>query len=450
MGQWPFTFYEVLQILGIPIYKDGAEQIIINCPFCQGGDKDHHLYLYKSTDKYYCFKCGSHGGMLDFYRKIAHPSCTTKEAYREIMKKIYGSYGYKLPKHVWRNAKKQNPSNNLPAPNTEDSKVVENKSKVYEMLLSHLSLSDKHRENLQKRGLADSQIEKLEYKTFPVLNFEKIAYEILATGLSLDEIPGFYNENGKWKLVDINFYYDEAKHELKPFSHGKTGFLIPYRNYKGQILGMQIRYDVPAKKNRYFWLSTSSYPSGTKAQGWVHFACTEQEIRKCKRVYLTEGALKADIIHAKTKVPVIAIPGVKNTTALRSALLLLQKYGVTKVINAFDMDKFTNADVTSAHKKVRRIVMGMGFDYESLTWDSTYKGFDDFLNGSGVPVDERKAYVFSMHTSLSKTLDAKEYGQMLDEIRMVIQKHNGDTTNVLSSNLRPKINRRMKKNGNKN
>ena len=69
-------------------------------------------------------------------------------------------------------------------------------------------------------------------------------------------------------------------------------------------------------------MSSRGLPGGHGAEGWVHIAGQPSE-----QVILTEGPLKADVIHYLTGITVIAVPGVNSLNHLEKALTDLLSQG---------------------------------------------------------------------------------------------------------------------------
>ena len=93
---------------------------------------------------------------------------------------------------------------------------------------------------------------------------------------------------------------------------------------------------------------------------------------------LTEGPMKADVIHTLTGLSVLAIPGVNSLTQLKSALEDLKKEGLRKINTAFDMDFSTNCYVQNGFNNLLSLLDEMGFRFGSYVWDPRYKGLDDY------------------------------------------------------------------------
>ena len=117
---------------------------------------------------------------------------------------------------------------------------VDTRDATYSALLEKLSLAPDHRENLLQRGLTDGEIDKLGYKTTPVLGYASIAAQLQTEGLYLSGVPGFYrNNDGAWTFI-----------------HERRGILIPVRDVDGKIQGLQIRRDNVAKR-KFRWVSSA-------------------------------------------------------------------------------------------------------------------------------------------------------------------------------------------------
>ena len=97
-----------------------------------------------------------------------------------------------------------------------------------------------------------------------------------------------------------------------------------------------------------------------------------------KRAYLTEGPLKGDIAsYFANNALFVCLGGVNAHKGLRETLLSL---GVTEVMEAMDMDQFTNPQVRQAIGTLRREVQSIpGIRYYQCTWNPRFKGVDDYL-----------------------------------------------------------------------
>lgn len=155
--------------------------------------------------------------------------------------------------------------------------------------------------------------------------------------------------------------------------HKARGILIPVRDLRGRIQGLQIRRDNVSRR-KYRWVSSAGREDGCAAETWVHCAG-----RPATEVILTEGALKADIVHALTGRTVIAVAGVNALNHLEPVLHELHSHGTEKIMTAFDMDFLTNPHVQSGYEHLAAILNRTGLRYGTYVWNPAYKGLDDFL-----------------------------------------------------------------------
>jgi len=94
---------------------------------------------------------------------------------------------------------------------------------------------------------------------------------------------------------------------------------------------------------------------------------------------LTEGPMKADVIHALTGLTVLAVPGVNSLTQLETTLSDLRAEGVAEIKTAFDMDFATNYHVQNGYNNLLSLLGNMGFRFGTYLWDPRYKGLDDYI-----------------------------------------------------------------------
>ena len=102
------------------------------------------------TDQYRCNLCGASGNSVSLYARLH--GLTNKEAYMELSR---GGNVYPMP---------QQPGSQ----NTEPQpKPLAQRHEVYTDMLSLLTLSAGHRENLRERGLSDDRIDQNQYRSMP-------------------------------------------------------------------------------------------------------------------------------------------------------------------------------------------------------------------------------------------------------------------------------------------
>lgn len=224
-------------------------------------------------------------------------------------------------------------------------------------MLSLLTLSAEHRENLRERGLSDDRIDQNQYRSMPQTpeGRKLLASLLRGTGHDLQGIPGFRTSYGEWTLS------------------GPNGFLIPVRDKDGLIQGMKIRLDEGEPGRKYRWLSSRNAPNGTRSYSWTHVTGSTAS----KRAYITEGPLKGDVAsYLDNDALFVCIGGVFALHGLKDTLISL---GLTEVVEAMDMDQMTNPQVRRAIQAIRREVQSIrGIRYSKYVWNPAYKGIDDY------------------------------------------------------------------------
>ena len=318
-------------------------EVEASCRFC--GDRGvgkHHLSLNTDTDQYRCNLCGAHGNSVSLYARLKGMS--NKEAYLELVEetKVY-------------------PMPQTPPPQTQERQpaALQQRHAAYSDMLDHLTLLDRHGENLLERGLSEERIRENGYKSMPETERGRrlIADLLRSCGHELSGLPGFRTYYGEWTLS------------------GPNGFLIPVRNKDGLIQGLKIRLDdADAPNRKYRWLSSRGLPNGTRSYSWVHVTGG----RSRKRAFLTEGPLKGDVASFLANDELFLCIGGVN--ALHGLTDTIRALGVREVVEAMDMDQMTNPNVRKAVLTMRKEVQKIpGIRYSKYTWNPAYKGVDDYL-----------------------------------------------------------------------
>lgn len=318
-------------------------EVEASCPFCgDHGTGKHHLSLNTDTDQYRCNLCGAKGNSVTLYASLKGVS--NRQAYQELKRR--GNV-YPIPQQ--------------PTPqNTERQPLpLEARHAAYADMLEHLTLLDRHGENLLGRGLSEERIRQNQYRSMPetARGRRLLAGLLRSQGHELLGLPGFRTYYDEWTLS------------------GPNGFLIPVRNKDGLIQGLKIRLDDESVPNRkYRWFSSRDMTGGTRSYSWVHVT---GDTRK-KRAYLTEGPLKGDVASFLARDALfVCIGGVNALGGLKDTI---RDLGVTEVVEAMDMDQMTNPNVRKAVLAVRQEVQSIrGLKYMKYTWNPAYKGVDDYL-----------------------------------------------------------------------
>lgn len=368
MGKFdvPFSMDFVLRDLCIPHFKKEVPnrkgEVEIYCPLRESKTFEVNI----RREQWNCFKkcadcpCGGAGGVLDLY--VMFYGGDRKNAYKAIMEAVNGN----AETVAKRKAEALPPVQE--AQRVSDSILNE----TYTMLLDTLSLTNEHMENLIKRGMSPADIEQMQFRSIPQNGIKAIPSLLASKGAILQGVPGFYFENGVPKMV----------------SHG-SGFYIPYRNRNGEIVGLQIRYDIELstnmprdlvkklKQKRYRWFTSSSEEGGASATNVPFWGIPGKPLSNT--VYATEGGLKAATAQSISGGSFVAIPGVTCYSAWEELLVDLKKQGIKTLVDAFDSDRATNQNVSNAIKKLHAIAADYGFEMKTWDWGTEYKGVDDYL-----------------------------------------------------------------------
>ena len=341
------TIWDVLSLLKLGEPKYGSSSFNVACPCCDDG-RDKHLNINVVKEVFRCPRCGVSGGKLKLYALFMN--IPTNQVWQSIRDRMgiedAVSKPQRRPLLYTHQTVKEYPITD-----------IDTRHATYSALLNSLSLSKDHKENLLRRGLTEDEILQLGYKTTPVMGMPSIARQLLSDGLYLAGVPGFYrNEKDEWTFVNDN-----------------RGILIPVRDEEGRIQGLQIRLD-NVEKRKFRWMSSTDRKDGCRAEGWTHFSGTPSET-----LVLTEGPMKADVIHALSGWSVLAVPGVNALKKLQASLETLRAKGLKRVQTAFDMDMLTNPNVKNGFEELLALLDEMEFTFGTYLWDPRYKGLDDYL-----------------------------------------------------------------------
>lgn len=322
MSGFDYDIRDVVRILNLRIRRKNPHSYDVDCPFC--GHKTGKMNVNLDKNVFRCNYCDEQGGMLDLYGKLYNLS--KSEANRQIKEALnLGQYRDDYAKPAIETEPPPVQNSELAAPKEID--------RTYAMLLSQLSLSQKHMEDLLGRGLTREQIEMQRYRSVPLFGFKSLVRILVAHGCTVKGVPGFYlDEDGEWNL---NF---SAKH---------SGILIPIISTKGMIQGFQIRLDQVKKDCKYIWFSSANYNLGVTSGSPVHvIGDLDAEI-----VYITEGALKGTVAHYLSGQTFICVAGVNQYRNLHPVLEEFKQRNLKFVYEAYDMDKKIKTDCDGHYSK---------------------------------------------------------------------------------------------------
>lgn len=381
-GKFPLSIQFVLRqdAPNAKNYSKRSDCADIDCPVCQHKGKLHVDY---AKNVFRCNACGESGGVIKLHQLYTGIG-DSKQAYADL-----ASRWNSLPQSERGNMK-------LSGEVKQNAKVtyISLRDQVYTNLLSTLALSESHKQGLIKRGLSPEFIKQAGYKTLPVFGFCTLAELSLwksCNQTDFQEAMKFWmNVFSKNNGSCIPGYYS-LQNEIR-IVRRKNGFFVPVRDRFGRISGMQIRYDALQEDaterekemyHKYSWFSSSEKTTGVTITGIEtihHVGFDARSETTPSTVYLTEGALKADVASFLSGgKPFIALIGVNNTSQLKDELVYLKDHGTTKIHVAVDMDYRDKPTVKKALDNIMNTIHDAGLESLMLTWPEEYKGIDDFL-----------------------------------------------------------------------
>ncbi len=348
-----YQMTDILPLLPIPQPPHGKSSYNIPCPICdRPGTREKHLNINLKRNVFRCPKCGQfQGGVFDLY--AYYMGVSRDKVLEDVTTRLSGGPSKFGGKGAFK-WKLQPP----PMKPQASLAPLEERDRVYRALLKRLTLAPDHRENLLRRGLTDEAIDRLGYKTTPVVGFHALAQSLLDEGYTLFGVPGFYrDEDGRWTMAVW-----------------RRGILIP-GTYFGKIQGFQIRLDHKMKKGgKFLTFSSRDELDGAMGENWCHLVGPVRE-----RILLIEGYMKADIVHHFTGQTMLAIPGVTSLQHLESALKDLIPLGVRHVMTCFDMDYLKNWHVENAYRNLVSLLGKLDITFGTYLWVPDHNGLDDYI-----------------------------------------------------------------------
>jgi len=339
-----FDILAVAQLCGIEFQQTQRNDVEYSarCPFC--GDRKYHLGLNRKKGVFHCFRCKEFGNSVSLYAKLY--GISNGEAYNALknMPELVDVREISYPK-----------TSELPI------RPIFERHNVYYDFLSLLTLNSAHRTQLMKRGLAFSDIHRFMYRSIPTdITVRREVMRKLSKKHSLSGIPGFYRADNGEDMMYCNKY---------------GGVIIPVCNAEGYIQGLQFRLDVPpgSDEKKFRWFSSRYFNGGCGAKPWIHVVGDTSSDVAC----LTEGAMKADVSSVLSDGKLfLAVPGVNATAYLPD---IIRSMGISKVYEAFDMDKRSKPQVRDALIRLRETLRHENIECVSCVWDARYKGLDDYF-----------------------------------------------------------------------
>lgn len=386
--EFPFGIMDVVDLLHLRVRRRQANSAYVDCPFCN--DRRGKMNVNFAKNVWRCNYCDAHGGMLALYADINH--ITRADAYRELCDLLQVESAVLKPQEnvaaafISKNGAGETASPPLPLPEGKDKQEnflyqgvmqaepasVQEVHQTLALLFEMLTLRPAHKAHLrsEKRGLTDEQIHAFGFKsTPPDFLCRSLTERLMRQGCRVQGVPGFYlHKQGYWTVH---------------FTTMTAGILIPAIGADGLIRGAQILLDQPIKAKgdppdkpgtKYLWLSSSNKPMGITSGSPVHFVGNPF----ARTIYVTEGLLKADIAHTLMNRSFAAIAGANNVQQLDALFALLSQNGTEQIIEAHDMDKYSNPMTEKGSSKIYLLAKKHGMNCQRLTWNPNYKGIDDW------------------------------------------------------------------------
>ena len=379
-----FSPYNVLDALHIQYRNSKNENII--CPQC--GKKSFYMnmetgagHCFQSVCEFRCNHTGYYAALKGLDKEDARAEMY---AYMGVPYASYRNKGsYSQPSPIKQ--KKERKIGNF----GKEVKIadIEIRNTANREIIKVHPLIDRHIKDMTKRGLTEEEILKLEYCSYGYSDENKLAEIYAKKGIVMEGVPGFYKDNGTYKL-----------------RHLKKGILIPFRDSQNRIRGFQLRknneelktFTENGKKQtekKCNWLSSTGLEGGTSIPAYSHYACDFVfdfnmdrviPVIKNNTVTVTEGGMKGDIAHILSGKSIIALPGITAIKEFEKELQFLKEIGVERIEDAFDMDYLENPNVQKQRNALKELIEKYGFQYKMLTWETKVenhkelKGIDDY------------------------------------------------------------------------
>ncbi|QGP94100.1 hypothetical protein MGLY_35250 (plasmid) [Neomoorella glycerini] len=241
---------------------------------------------------------------------------------------------------------------------------IDNRDRVYRNFLRLLDLYLRHRQDLLRRGLSEFEIKRNGYKSVPDhVPPWSICRKLIQCGLDLTGIPGFYRARSRHGGSYWTF-------------NSSPAYFIPVRDAKGRIQALQRRMD-DTTDGKYKLFSGHTSQGGCSCGTPAHMA-RPAEI-KDRRVWITEGPLKADI--AATYLGAVVI-GAQGAASWKPVVPEVLELGTAEVVIAYDRDQETNEAVAKGKRMLAAELKKLGITVREAIWrarSKEEKGIDDAL-----------------------------------------------------------------------
>lgn len=436
--------YDLVVRMGHWTKRSGAN-VTIRCPNQNHYEKTPDTCIYMNHGIFKCYGgggCGAKGGALQYYAWSTWGCWDPKTQFVDAVIGVCELMGYPIeyegstpPSSTLR------PQQPAATPATAARAVFEEIpaqsaevcDRVYRRFLQLCPIYREHAEEwMTKRKYTKDQITAFGLRSIPATWQENklIVETLLKEGYALDEIPGFHKKlrkNGN-PLNDKDWYWTIN-------AYGK--YFLPVRDDSGHVV--RLRMATGNEKKKYTWFSSSPNvvvmrsasgqiteikpmnPSmdiqanahelsrcGASSSHHINVVLPYQQLASWEpgdeitdifwfdKIVVTEGEHKSFISANILNMPVVGVPGVGN---YRDVLPALKRWGVKKVIVAYDADAFVAKEKDGKKTKneevfknlinfAKEIMDSDGIELVFWIWNiADGKGLDDVLMSGKLPIE---------------------------------------------------------------
>lgn len=224
--------------------------------------------------------------------------------------------------------------------------LSEVRNHFYSFLGSNVGLTDAHHNGLRLRGLSHQHVVEDGYFSVERVTTRLMEKALMCVGEEIYSIPGFVRgEAGR------------------PEFYGRAGLFVPIRDAARRVYSGQIRRDTEPK---YLTLPASDARYHVPLRSF-----------RSRTVWVTEGALKADVAASLSGESFVGVLGVNSW---QHVLPLLRKWEVEEVVIAFDRDTDTNPQLRKVKADFKSHLIRGGYLVSAAEWDAARgNGIDDLL-----------------------------------------------------------------------
>lgn len=377
-------------------YK-AASGFNIDCPFC-GRKRKLNINVQKGV--WACPACGEGGGFLTLHSKLHGHENDKKWASRDLYTKIA-----KLSKEQIKALENNSEIIEIESKDEPISKAydLKTRNKIFHSFLNHLPISESFYKELssEKRGnLNLDLIKKLGYRSYSNKEFNSKYGSVNAAEFAVIEALGMPAKNLEDSPKIYGNYFERTGSQVPGFTvknhrivaqDVKGCSFLPVRSRHGEISYLQTKFpplspSVSQKEKEKYkkygrYMSYGKYGCSTSGLESIHYTYKMNYNSETtpEEVWLTEGILKSDIAATLSNKPFIALVGISVYSQLPEELKYLKEHGTKSIVVATDMDYINNPSVAKSLKKIISMIKDSGLTCKVASWNSEYKGIDDFL-----------------------------------------------------------------------